>query len=306
MKKKTTLTIVSLIIVLAGVGGFFALSGSKDDSEVQVSTQATTDTMQTTREITTAMISAGLKSKQLEFESKEPIYPDLGGDKITYTINIDGTTTPELHPADAQLWDVVETLAPDNNIFKSISTFEVYFDEEDTTLASVVAEDDTNSKWLYSINYTAVTEFDELAPTIVHEFAHILGLQDSQTTTEAEIANIRTSCQNLLIAEGCLNDGSFLGEYFDRFWKDNEAFQGDKDRSENETESFFADRKNDYVSAYSTTNTVEDFAESFMFYAVKDTLDVGTTKAQKTDFFNQFATLKEYRANVRSSISNWK
>lgn len=249
--------------------------------------------------------SEGIKAKQTEFESKAPEYPDLEGDPIVYSVNNDGSTTPELHPADAQLLDIVKSLAPSETVFKSIKNFEVYFSEEDGVLASVASEDDTNSEWTYSINYTAVTEFSELIPTIVHEFAHILALQDSQTTTEFEIEDARTSCENFLVAEGCLNEDSYLQAFYKKFWKDTMAAEADGDRSEQQAAEFFEEHSSEFVSEYATTNAVEDFAESFMTYVTSDYSDESGVKKQKVDFFADFESLKKYRAEVLGAIGDW-
>jgi hypothetical protein len=294
MKKNIS---IALIVGAMLIIGYLFISG---DSPALNDTAGSGS--QHTGAITAAEFEAGTTAKQAQFEAQDPEFPD--DEKILYEINPDGSTTPELHPADAELWDMVRTLAPTQEVFDSIVTFEVYFDESDDTLASVESQDDTNATWLYSINYIAVDEFEELVPTIVHEFAHILGLRDEQTTTEAEDEHIRETCENYLVDEGCLNDGSHLDNYYKRFWEGNPAFQ-ENDRTAEEAEIFFAAHPGEYVSDYATTNPVEGFAESFMFYTVKDPLDTSTIKGQKTSFFDDIESLRAYRAKARQTVSSW-
>ena len=308
--KKLWILLAVFIVGVVVAGGLLVIGGD-DDEDTNSSTPTViidqslpAEQPEQPAEITQATISAGIKAKQTEFEAANPAYPNPG-EIIRYQINLDGTTTPELHPADAELWSMIETLAPTKQVFEFITVFEVYFDERDTTLASVEALDDKNKTWLYSINYSAVAEFEELVPTIVHEFAHILALQDDQTTTEAESADIATTCPNLYVAEGCLTGGSFLNSFYDMFWQGTEADLGNIDRTEAEADAFYAAKESDFVSAYATTNVVEDFAESFMHFTLKETIATTTIRGQKTDFFNTYNNLKGYRSNVRTALSNW-
>lgn len=312
--KLKSFAIPGIIIVFLGVGGFIAaasLTKNADSGEGDSSPQTTQQPEQTpepaedsaTSEVTAAQISAGIRAKQAEFKAAGPEYPDE--EKIAYEISADGTADPALHPADAELWDMMKALAPTAEVFQSITQFEVYFDEEDTTLASVESLDDTNSTWLFSINYTAVTEFSELVPTIVHEYAHILGLADDQTTTESEDSTIASSCQPLFIVEGCLMADSYLGAFFAAFWQNSGDYIGDADRDEDQATQYFIGRENDFVSEYATTNVVEDFAESFMTYTVEQPTGGTTIKARKINFFADYPTLATYRTNARTTISSW-
>lgn len=244
----------------------------------------------------------GVRAKQREFESKDPEFPNE--EKIVYALYPDGTSDPELHPADAELLDLIRSLAPSQAIFESIVELEVYYDESDDALAAVQSLDDENKTWLYSVNYTAVDNFTELAPTIVHEFAHILALNDPQTVTEVEDPRIREACRTYLVDEGCLTASSYLNSYYEQFWKGTPAFQ-EQDRSADEALAFFEANPEDYVSDYATTNPIEDFAESFMFYVVEEPLPPTTLKGRKVAFFDSIASVHSYRSKVLDVVHVW-
>lgn len=250
----------------------------------------------------TRELLSGVRAKQKEFEAADPVFPT--DEKIVYELYPDGTTDPELEPADAALLDLIRTLAPSPEIFSSITQFEVYYDENDDSLAAVQSLDEENREWLFSINYTAVDNFEELAPTIVHEFAHILALNDPQTITEAEDARVRSTCRTYLVDEGCLVQGSYLNSYYEQFWKDTPAFQ-EEDRDADAALAFYNAYPDDYVSDYATTNPVEDFAESFMFYVVQDLLPPTTVKGRKVAFFDAISQVQSYRIKVRAAIQAW-
>jgi hypothetical protein len=292
--------LLSALAVLFVFGGVVFYEG--DEYEGQPTSEISQSTDESGESISQSAISAGIRAKQGTFEAADPEYPDE--EKIIYALD-DGAFDPELHPADAQLWDIIKTLAPTDSVLESVKEFIVYYDTEDTTLASVAAIDNINSEWSFEINYIAAEEFEELAPTIVHEFAHILSLQNAQTTTPIEEEGITDSCGNLLLAEGCLNDESYLDTFYELFWENTENYIGDTDRDEDEALSFFEDRQDSFVTDYAATNVVEDFAESFRAYVMEEPVDSDQTKDQKTNFFSNYSELTTYRTKVRTAISAW-
>lgn len=314
MNVKATKIIIAIFGIIALVGGFILLNTNetKIESDIHNTEIEVVDVSEEDRDavekgaaetVSSESIDVGFKAKQRQFEESDPEFPDE--EKIIYTKNADGTFEPELHPADAQLWSMIEALSPTKEVFERLKVFEVYYDEEDSTLAAVESLDDTNSTWLYSINYTAVDEFEELAPTIVHEYAHILSLQDSQTTTEAEQVDVRDVCENYLVTEGCLKADAYLDDFFEKYWEGKGTYIGERDRTEDEAEEFFEKNSDDFVSAYATTNPAEDFAESFMFYVLKDARSDDVLKEQKKSFFQTFDTLQAYRTSLHTTISAW-
>lgn len=285
-----------LLVIIIGL--FIAFAPSEPVSQPD----RTNSLLSTSNRSEKELITDGIKAKQAAFESKNPEYPDA--EKIVYLIENE-TTEPELHPADQELWSIVRSLSPNTNALESISEFEVYYDEDDDTLASVASVNDDNSKWVYSINYISVTSFDDLVPTIVHEYGHVISLQDDQTTTESEQEGITESCQSLLVVEGCLAFTSYLNKFNTRFWEG--AKTPKADRSPDEAAEHYEANKDDYVSDYATTNQAEDFSESFMTYVLDDLPQADSTliKDQKVLFFDDFTELKDYRATARQTISNW-
>lgn len=246
-------------------------------------------------------LSEGYQTKQAAFES---LYAEFPSEKIVYTVHADGSTTPELSEPDAFLWSMVRDLAPSTKTFNAVTRFEVYYDENDTTLAAVESLDEVNKTWLYSINYIAVEDFAELSETLVHEYAHILGLEDSQTTTEAENFDIYETCATYLVEEGCTNNDSYLYNYYLAFWEGNEDYQ-EEDRDEDEAIALYELKPDEYVSDYAPTNPVEDFAETFMYFAMKNVMAEESIQADKIAFFNDFPELVDYRDVLHATVADW-
>ncbi|MEM6997364.1 MAG: hypothetical protein AAF413_00470 [Patescibacteria group bacterium] len=281
------------IFIAAGLV-FIFMSGSGSDTSTQSATTNTEPSI---------TLEDGMRARQIVFESNEPEYPDE--QKIIYTFDETRTPDPELHPADQSLYEIVSDLAPSDQDLESIVEFEVYFDEEDGTLASVAALDNDNGEWVYSINYISVTEFTELIPTIVHEYGHIISLTDSQTTTESEQEGITESCRTLILEEGCLAFNSYLNRFNRTFW--NAQLDPGEDRTEDEAAEYFQQNSDSYVTEYATTNVAEDFSESFMVYVTGDLPDPSSEleKDKKVLFFDEYKELKDYRQNARDKILSW-
>lgn len=300
--KKTLLTLLLTMVLFSFLGVWLFFKSNSQNSDYSSGINNSNSTADSGVLSLDPKLVSGIRSKQSVFESAGPEFPD--SEKILYNRNPSGEFTPKLHPADAQLWEVVLSLAPTKNIADSILTFEVYFDENDDTLASVESLSDTNSYWLYSINYVAVQNFEELIPTIVHEFAHILALQDSQTTTEYEDPDIRNTCINYLVDEGCTNRDSYLNNYYNLFWENSPDLL-DQDRNDPQAEELYSTKPGYYVSSYATTNPVEDFAESFMFYTLSKPFEQNTVKAKKVGYFDNIDDLTDYRQKVIGTILSW-
>ncbi len=297
--------IVGLIVVAAlllGAGGFALITNNKDgkkaDPEVEIPENSNDG-----EDITQAQLAAGITARQAEFDAEEYEMPEK--EKFTYTINDDGTTEPEMTDLDKDMWGLIEEMSPSQESFDSIREYTVYYDEDDTTDASVSAIDDNDEEWSFELNYSSTNDFKLLLPVLVHEFSHVLSLQNDQVTSDTEDPEIRDSCVNYLVGEGCLNDDTMLNNFFEKFWKENPDFVPDVDRAENETEAFYETRQDQYVTDYATTNPIEDFAESIMFYAMKEPVKANTEKREKTDFFNDYPKIVKFRSEVRQTIANF-
>ncbi len=291
---------IIFVLFALGLSTIYLLNQSVDEQSNYTTPSNSSPQQDTSGIVTSDDISNGYKARQLAFEALDPAYPDA---PITYEFNGE-SVTPAFDVADEFLWDTVKQLAPNETITNAISELEVTFDQEDPTDAYVESIDDTNASWRLGINYIAADSFDVLGETLVHELAHIISLQDAQTTTETEDADILTNCATYLVAEGCTTETSYLNQFFDKFWKDSGDFI-DRDRTDEETSTHYENNRDRFVTDYATTNPVEDFAESFMFYIARDELEEGTVMQQKQLFFDNFPELQTYRANVRSVIAGW-
>ncbi len=260
----------------------------------------TSRSQQVVVELTKQDLRAGWEERQARFEATNPQYPDAEG--INYPV-VNNELVGDIDPADQLVWDIVVSLAPTDEVLGSTSEFFVYFDEEDDTLAFVESTDERNTSWTFGINYLAVNSFEDLVPTIIHEYGHILSLQDSQTIVDSEESGILSSCSTYLVEEGCLDQDSYLAEFYNQFWTE-PGFDIQRDRTAEESLVFFEQNPGVFVSDYATTNPAEDFAETLMTYVIEDRGE-NDTATDKLDFLASYQELVDYRDNARRLIAAW-
>jgi hypothetical protein len=99
-----------------------------------------------------------------------------------------------------------------------------------------------------------------------------------------------------------------LNKFFQKFWVDvYPSFKwywdfDDYDKFEDNNALFYKKYKTQFVTDYAATNPDEDFAESYMFFVLKEEPTKSTIADQKILFFYDFPELVEMRDLIRSNL----
>jgi hypothetical protein len=168
-----------------------------------------------------------------------------------------------------QMWDAVVAIIPPEWV-QRVSTLEIISDPE--TSGYVYGDDNDSSKFVLALN---VVEFDDQAEfthTIIHEFAHIVSLN------EAQFDDGQGSCSTLQLDEGCTTQNSFIYQFHSQFWTD--GIDSDV-----------------FVSDYASSDVAEDFSESFTAFVLGQ-----DSSNPRVEFFGQFPALLRLRDQIRSNI----
>ncbi len=212
---------------------------------------------------------------------------------------IDGET----YPADEMIWGAFINLVPAQ--YRTNIAQLLIYEGEDDTLAFVSPLGETNEQWVLAVNIWAdmftkdeeVADMRDFQQTLIHEFAHVLTLNDTQIYPAEE----RRDCPNTYFTdEGCTNKEAILNQFVHRFWHhDAPGFHIDNEFGSD----FYAENKSQFINEYAATNPVEDLAESFLHfvYAPKPTGDL-TVAQQKMNFFYDFPSLVKLRKDLREGI----
>lgn len=235
--------------------------------------------------------------------------PSLDGEIVLYSVNgntITKTTEYEVSGADLtfqqnnakhqELWEAVKKVIP-TDYRHYLKDFLLFNAEVNGASAYVEATNDELSKWKLAISSELMENPELLLETIIHEFSHIVTLNNTQI--DASIAE--SNCNNYY-RYGCSKNESIVGKNFTNYWTDilteYNAIQNDPDRRV----AFYNNHRNRFVSEYATTNPAEDIAEVFTVFVTRDARPTGTTIADRKilDLYNN-ATMVELRNYIRSN-----
>lgn len=206
-----------------------------------------------------------------------------------------------------EVWELVKKIIPDNYLSK-ISDFILFAGEASGTAGYVFETANDLSTWRMGIAIDFAYEggFNangELAYTIIHEFGHILTLDNTQV--DSSIAE--DNCQNFFTGEGCANTDSYINKLQRRFWGDiwNEFMVAREDFDQ--LDQFYNKYQDRFVTAYAATNPGEDIAEVFATFVTRNDGPNGNSIAeQKIKLMYDHAELVSLRNFIRGNMASSK
>lgn len=143
-------------------------------------------------------------------------------------------------------------------------------------------------------------EFDkdgEYTYTLIHEYAHILTLNETQIDANAN------ACSTYQNQEGCTYPDSYMNQFQQRFWSDIMA-EFEEAYDNYEEDAFYEKYQDHFVTDYAATNPEEDIAEVFTYFVTKDNMPQGGTIAdEKVRSMYDYPELVQLRSSMRQGVS---
>ncbi|MCA9980870.1 MAG: hypothetical protein KDD89_08555 [Anaerolineales bacterium] len=223
---------------------------------------------------------------------------------------------PEWH---AEIWDFTHRLLPNDVLQAEIVQFVIFTDGVEETLAYVSPLDENPEKWLVAIDIADVEAAGSLVNpdfvhTLVHEFAHVLSLENDQVPPDyeaIELANegsdeyseVAESCQTFYTGEGCSLPESYINAFFFDYW---EPIYDDLPEDPDDADGladFYDQYADQFVTDYAATNPGEDIAESFTFFVLRDKPQDNSVASAKVNFFYNYPRLVQMRQEIRGSLA---
>lgn len=168
-----------------------------------------------------------------------------------------------------EIWAGANKVLPRSKVLESFSQYHIDSDGADGNLAYVVGDFSLPGKWILAFD-----DADYIGPldrefihTTVHEFGHVvfLGVGQLDATSTGD-------CPTYGIEEGCSYKESYINKFYQQFWSDiieeHSAME-----SEEGISAFYDKYQERFVSEYSATNPVEDAAEVFTHFVLRDKPD---------------------------------
>lgn len=201
-----------------------------------------------------------------------------------------------------EIWDLIKKVVPSSYRVK-MSEFLIFNGSGSETAGFVVSTQSDLSKWQMGIAIDYADDKQELVYTIIHEFGHIVTLNNDQI--DAGIS--KTSCGTYFPGEGCSKKDSYINKLQSNYWSDIwSEFLAAKDGDESLFEEFYNTNESRFVTQYAATNPGEDIAEVFTTFVIRDSGPKGSSIAEKKIQLmyahNELIELREYiRTNLNSS-----
>lgn len=206
------------------------------------------------------------------------------------------------------IWAIIRDLLPPDVLVEEVRAYQVFTDGPDETLAYVEPLHDDPDHWMMAIDMADVqlvngTLSDDVVHTIVHEFAHILTLENDQVPPDTGAA-----CPTFFTGEGCARASSYINQFYAAFWDDifDELLDieniEDQFAYEDALYEFYEQYDDRFVTDYAATNPGEDIAESFTFFVLNDMPNGGTMADDKVRFFYDYPRMVAIRDHIRSQL----
>ncbi|MFK7813088.1 MAG: putative zinc-binding metallopeptidase [Maribacter sp.] len=170
-----------------------------------------------------------------------------------------------------EIWELTKRIIPTNYLAK-MSHFMIFVGEDNGTAGYVYETEANLSKWEMGIAIDFAYEGGglnadgELAHTIIHEFGHILTLDNTQVDSSVSENN----CQNYFPGEGCAKKEAYINKLQARYWADIQDEHSNIGENENELDSFYVKYQDRFVTDYASTNPAEDIAEVFATFVIRN------------------------------------
>jgi len=202
-----------------------------------------------------------------------------------------------------EIWNLISQIIPDNYT-KFFNEYIIFAGSGNGTAGYVVQTKEDLTKWQIGIAIDFAYEggFNrdgELSYTIIHEFGHVLTLNNTQLDSEKTEENSK----NYFPGEGEARDNSYINALFQNYWKDIYSEFQEIGDDESKNEAFYDKYQDRFVTQYASTNPAEDIAEVFTHFVIFDKPTNNTIADQKIQLLYKYPELIELRNTIRQSLS---
>ncbi|MBE2222857.1 MAG: hypothetical protein IAF02_15035 [Anaerolineae bacterium] len=227
-----------------------------------------------------------------------------------------------------EIWAFLRQILPADLLLSDVSEYHIFTDGTEEILAYVSPLPDDPNHWLIGIDIadagtTGKVNTRDFVHTTIHEFAHILTLEDAQVPPDTSLSaaeiedgvesEVALACTTFYTGEGCALNNAYINQFFNKFWADvyyNEFQDVEWAETDEEYEdallAFYEARPDWFVTEYAATNPGEDIAESFTYFVLQEKPTGSSIADQKVRFFYDYPALVAMRNHMRSELARMK
>jgi hypothetical protein len=251
---------------------------------------------------------------------------------VKYKVNGDSISDPYIHRVPPNLVSYQEDITAQEDIWRfftdvipaeqrtMVSSYVVYTDGTGGSLGAVEQTDDP-ALWMFEMDIMDGADFPTMSTTMIHEFGHLLTLNQSQVPTDTSVFynpddeaiydREEAACSTYFSFEGCSFPDSYVNRFFQRFWPDIYDEwkliyeEDDPDRLDTKLTAFYEEYPDQFVTDYAVTDPSEDIAESFMYFIFTPQPAGETIADQKVLFFYEYPELVALRGEILSKLCTY-
>lgn len=215
------------------------------------------------------------------------------------------------------VWDYFTSLIPvEERSF--VTEFSILSDGSNNILAGVSPTYNNPSEWTLKVDIVDAGDPYSLTYILLHEFGHFLTLKPSQVPpdprvfynpeNEAIYEQAEAACPQYFTGEGCSNSGSYIDEFFNRFWSSfYEEWQGVNEyRGESAyrdmLDDFYNIYKDQFLTNYAAAGPEEDIAESWVYFILSPKPELNSIANEKILFFYEYPELVALREQILNRL----
>ena len=216
-----------------------------------------------------------------------------------------------------QLWDYFAALIPaEQRSF--VTGFSAMSDGRSQILAGVTRTNDDINDWELRVDVLDASDHYALTYTLMHEFGHLLTLKSSQVATDKLVVfnpenekfyeHAVTACPQYFAGDGCSMPGSYINEFFQRYWKgfyeEWKAIYKTKEEPSysGSLHNFYKTYADQFLTEYAATSPEEDIAEAWAFFILAPKPDGQSIADEKILFFYEYPELVLLRQEILTRL----
>ncbi len=211
------------------------------------------------------------------------------------------------------LWSYASSLLPPEQL-RWIKQYIVFTDGAGNKLAWVQPKNQDDRQWTLGIDMADSTDAWDLTDTLVHEFGHLITLNNDQIPQTGFGYNWDQNpgmCDQLLTPDGCTAPKSYINLFYQRFWKSIlndwiknvvEAPAKTQEEEDALVQAFYERHSDQFLRDYSATNIYEDMADSFALFVMNPKPTRKGVVFSKVRFYYEFPELVTLRSHIIQNI----
>jgi hypothetical protein len=226
---------------------------------------------------------------------------------VTYQVSGDDISGPVEEPVSGDLADLqgdVQTQEEIWDYFVSfmpadqrdlIAEFIIFTDGSGNVLAATDQLSEAPDAWSLEVDIADAEDKAELTYTLLHEYAHVLTLNNTQFSAAASGGDTYESEDEPLAGD------SYLNLFYQEFWTDIYT-EWELAYDEDYLDDFYEEHSDEFLTDYAATEPEEDIAESWLYFIIEEQPQGESIAEDKMLFFYDFPAMTALREEIRDNL----